>query len=57
MPDEVTIQFKLIEGDTEKDNRKPDGKTTRAFALDAETAVGKKTETISAPLPLPRTCQ
>ena len=36
LPDEVTIQFKLIEGDTEKDNRKPDGKTTRAFTLDAE---------------------
>lgn len=37
VPDEVVIQFKLVEGDTEKDNRKPDGKTTRAFALDAET--------------------
>ncbi len=37
VPDEVVIQFKLIEGDTEKDNRKLDGKTTRAFALDAET--------------------
>src|SRR5437868_12253322 len=36
LPDEVTVQFKLIEGDTEKDNRKPDGKTTRAFTLDAE---------------------
>lgn len=37
VPDEVVIQFKLVEGDTEKDNRKPDGKTTRAFVLDAET--------------------
>lgn len=37
VPDEVVIHFKLVEGDTEKDNRKPDGKTTRAFALDAET--------------------
>ena len=37
VPDEVVIQFKLIEGDTEKDNRKLDGKTTRTFALDAET--------------------
>ncbi len=36
LPGEATIQFKLIEGDTEKDNRKPDGKTTRAFTLDAE---------------------
>lgn len=33
----TTIHFKLVEGDTEKDNRKPSGKTTRAFALDAET--------------------
>lgn len=32
----TTIHFKLVEGDTEKDNRKPSGKTTRAFALDAE---------------------
>jgi adenine-specific DNA-methyltransferase len=36
LPDDVTIQFKLVEGDTEKDNRKLDGKTTRAFTLDAE---------------------
>src|SRR5262249_18695 len=36
IPDEVIIQFKLVEGDTEKDNLKPDGKITRAFALDAE---------------------
>lgn len=34
-PEDVsTVKFKLVEGDTEKDNRKPDGKTTRAFALD-----------------------
>jgi adenine-specific DNA-methyltransferase len=31
-----TIHFKLVEADTEKDNRKPSGKTTRAFALDEE---------------------
>ncbi len=36
LPEEVVIHFKLVEGDTEKDNRKPDGKTTRAFALDEE---------------------
>jgi len=36
---EAVIHFKLVEGDTEKDNRKPDGKTTRAFALDAEQPV------------------
>jgi adenine-specific DNA-methyltransferase len=36
-PDDVsTVKFKLVEGDTEKDNRKPDGKTTRAFSLDDE---------------------
>ena len=35
-PAEVVIHFKLVEGDTEKDNRKPDGKTTRVFALDGE---------------------
>lgn len=34
--DESAIRFKLVEGDTEKDNRKPDGKTTRAFALDTD---------------------
>jgi len=34
--DESVVRFKLVEGDTEKDNRKPDGKTTRAFALDAD---------------------
>lgn len=31
-----TIHFKLVEADTEKDNRKSSGKTTRAFALDEE---------------------
>lgn len=36
LPDESVVRFKLVEGDTEKDNRKPDGKTTRAFALDEE---------------------
>lgn len=35
-PAEVVIHFKLVEGDTEKDNRKPDGKMTRVFALDGE---------------------
>ena len=37
IPDEVVINFKLVEGDTEKDNLKPEGKVTRAFALDVET--------------------
>jgi adenine-specific DNA-methyltransferase len=36
-PAESVVRFKLVEGDTEKDNRKPDGKTTRAFALDGDT--------------------
>jgi adenine-specific DNA-methyltransferase len=36
--DVFTVQFKLIEGDTEKDNRKADSKTIRAFSLDTETA-------------------
>lgn len=31
-----TVHFKLVEADTEKDNRKPSGKTIRAFALDDE---------------------
>lgn len=31
-----TVHFKLVEADTEKDNRKLNGKTTRAFALDAD---------------------
>lgn len=35
-PEEVAIHFKLIEGDTEKDNRKPNGQTTRVFTLDAD---------------------
>lgn len=34
LPAESVVHFNLVEGDTEKDNRKPDGKTTRAFALD-----------------------
>jgi adenine-specific DNA-methyltransferase len=34
--EEVVVRFKLVEGDTEKDNRKSSGKTTRAFALDAD---------------------
>jgi adenine-specific DNA-methyltransferase len=33
---EYTVELKLVEGDTEKDNRKPDGKTSRAFQLDSE---------------------
>jgi adenine-specific DNA-methyltransferase len=36
--DIFTVQFKLIEGDTEKDNRKADSKSTRAFSLDTDTA-------------------
>ena len=36
LPTESVVRFKLVEGDTEKDNRKPDGKTTRAFALDGD---------------------
>jgi adenine-specific DNA-methyltransferase len=34
--DIFTVQFKLIEGDTEKDNRKADSKSTRAFSLDTD---------------------
>lgn len=41
LPDEVRVHFKLIEGDTEKDNRKASSKTTRAFAL-AEPAVEER---------------
>lgn len=37
VPDEVVVNFKLVEGDTEKDNIKPQGKVTRGFALQAET--------------------
>ncbi|WP_395138852.1 hypothetical protein [Armatimonas sp.] len=36
-PEEVVVHFKLVEGDTEKDNRKADSKTERRFALDEET--------------------
>lgn len=36
--DVFNVQFKLIEGDTEKDNRKADSKSTRAFSLDTENA-------------------
>jgi adenine-specific DNA-methyltransferase len=36
LPDVVRVQFKLVEGDTEKDNRKPDPKMARAFGLDTE---------------------
>ena len=32
------VHFKLIKVDTEKDNRKPSGKITRAFVLDVESA-------------------
>ncbi len=39
IPDEVTVHFKLVEGDTEKDNVKPEGKTIRAFALDADEPI------------------
>ena len=44
--DVFTVQFKLIEGDTEKDNRKADSKTTRAFSLDTETAFVEADERI-----------
>lgn len=43
--EEVVVHFKLVEGDTEKDNRKPSGKTTRAFALDAERPFEEVDET------------
>ncbi|MBI5815433.1 MAG: site-specific DNA-methyltransferase [Nitrospinae bacterium] len=36
LPEEAVIHFLLVEGDTEKDNIKPNGKTVRAFALDAD---------------------
>ncbi len=42
LPDEVVVHFKLVEGDTEKDNRIPDGKTTRAFALDVDSPFEEK---------------
>jgi len=44
--DVFTVQFKLIEGDTEKDNRKADSKSTRAFSLDTETAFVETDERI-----------
>lgn len=44
--DVFTVQFKLIEGDTEKDNRKGDSKTIRAFSLDTETAFAESDERI-----------
>jgi adenine-specific DNA-methyltransferase len=34
LPEEVIVKFKLVEGDSEKDNIKPAGKMTRAFAID-----------------------
>ncbi len=36
LPQESIVLFKLVEGDIEKDNRKPDGKYARAFTLDEE---------------------
>jgi len=45
LPEEVVVHFKLVEGDTEKDNRKPDGKTTRAFALDDEPTFIEENDT------------
>jgi adenine-specific DNA-methyltransferase len=47
LPDDSVVRFKLIEGDTEKDNRKPDGKTTRAFALDGEKPFAEDGNTLS----------
>jgi adenine-specific DNA-methyltransferase len=47
LPDDSVVRFKLIEGDTEKDNRKPDGKTTRAFALDGEKPFEEDGTTLS----------
>jgi len=47
LPAESVVRFKLVEGDTEKDNRKPDGKTTRAFALDAEKPFEEEGETLT----------
>ncbi len=46
LPAESVVRFKLVEGDTEKDNRKPDGKTTRAFALDEEKPFEETDETL-----------
>jgi adenine-specific DNA-methyltransferase len=47
LPAESVVRFKLVEGDTEKDNRKPDGKTTRAFALDGEKPFEEDGNTLS----------
>ena len=46
LPAESVVRFKLVEGDTEKDNRKPDGKTTRAFALDEEMPFEETDDTL-----------
>jgi adenine-specific DNA-methyltransferase len=45
-PAESVVRFKLVEGDTEKDNRKPDGKTTRVFALDGDTPFEENGDTL-----------
>jgi adenine-specific DNA-methyltransferase len=47
LPAESVVRFKLVEGDTEKDNRKPDGKTTRAFALDEEKPFEEDGDTLA----------
>ena len=47
LPEDVVIHFKLVEGDTEKDNRKPNGKTTRAFALDEERKFEEANDTLT----------
>src|SRR5215210_7183719 len=47
LPDDSVVRFKLIEGDAEKDNRKPDGKTTRAFVLDGEKPFEEDRNTLS----------
>ncbi|MAS96110.1 MAG: hypothetical protein CMO55_23150 [Verrucomicrobiales bacterium] len=44
--DEVIVKFLLVEGDTEKDNRKSTGKTTRAFALDPDKPYLVKDQTL-----------
>jgi adenine-specific DNA-methyltransferase len=41
LPENAVVHFKLVEGDTEKDNRKADTNVTRAFAL-AETPFEEK---------------
>ena len=35
--EEIAVHFKLAQGDTEKDNRRTTGNTTRAFTLDPDT--------------------